>query len=88
MSSYEVVLSSAFQRQLKKLIKKNPNLRQKVIKVLKLLSQEIANSSLKLHKLEGYNNWAVSVTGDIRIIIHLSSGKVFCLRIGTHDEVY
>ncbi|KKR49916.1 MAG: plasmid stabilization protein [Candidatus Curtissbacteria bacterium GW2011_GWA1_40_16] len=65
MSSYDVVLSKAFQRQLKKLIKKNPNLRQKVAKVLKLFAQEIANSSLKLHKLEGHNNWTVSVTGDI-----------------------
>jgi mRNA-degrading endonuclease YafQ of YafQ-DinJ toxin-antitoxin module len=88
MSSYELVLSAAFQRQVKKLVKKNPKLKDRVAKTLKLLAKNINHSSLKLHKLSGENNWSVSVTSDVRVIIHLSGSKVFCTRIGSHDEVY
>jgi len=88
MSSYEIVLSAAFQRQIKRLVRKNPGFREKITKTLKVLAQNINHPSLKLHKLSGENNWSVSVTNDIRIIIHFSQGKVFCVRIGTHDEVY
>ncbi len=88
MSGYELVLSAVFQKQTKKLVKKNPQLRTKIAKTLKLLSADISRPSLRLHKLAGENNWSVSVTGDIRIIIHFSGDKVFCTRIGTHNEVY
>lgn len=88
MNGYEIVVSSAFQRQAKRLVKKNPKLREKISKTLKLLSSEVERPSLRLHKLSGENNWSVSVTGDLRIIIHFSENKVFCTRIGTHDEVY
>jgi len=88
MSSYEIVLSTAFQRQIKRIVKKTPKLRETIAETLKLLSQDIAHPSLKLHKLSGENNWSVSVTGDIRIIFNFSERKVFCTRIGTHDEVY
>ena len=88
MNRYEVILSSAFQRQLKRLIKKNPRIKEKITKTLTFLSQDIKHPTLRLHKLSGQNNWSVSVTGDIRIVIHWSQGKLFCTRIGTHDEVY
>lgn len=88
MSRYEIILSNAFQTQLKKLIKKNPRIKEKITKTLKFLSQNINHPALRLHKLSGQNNWSVSVTGDIRIIIHWSQGKIFCTRIGTHDNVY
>jgi len=84
----QVVLSFAFQRQLKKLVKKNFLLKNKVLKTSKLLAKDINHPSLKLHKLFGENHWSVSVTHDIRMIIHLEGNKIFCLRIGSHDQVY
>lgn len=84
----QLVLSSAFQRQLKKLIKQNPRLKSKIAKVLKFLVQDINHPSLRLHKLSGEDNWSVSVTRDIRIVIHWEDNQIFCLRIGPHDKVY
>ncbi|MBU2591840.1 MAG: type II toxin-antitoxin system mRNA interferase toxin, RelE/StbE family [Patescibacteria group bacterium] len=83
-----LVLSSAFKRQLKRLIKKNPPLKNKVNKVLKTLLKGKNSPSLKIHKLSGENNWSVSVTYEIRIVVHLDAESIFCLRIGTHDQVY
>lgn len=84
----ELILSSAFERQLKKIVKKNPRLKNKIGKTLKTLRKDINQSSLRLHKLSGENNWSVSVTASIRIVFHLEKNKMFCLRIGTHDQVY
>ena len=85
---YQLVFSSAFERQLKKLVRKNPKLKNKASKVLKLLRKNINHPLLKLHKLSGENNWSVSVGHSIRLVIHLEKNKIFCLRVGTHDEVY
>ena len=84
----KLVFSSAFQKQLKKLIKQNPRLKNKTKKVFKLIIKNIRHASLKLHKLQGEDNWSVSVTYNIRVVIHKEKNQVFCLRIGTHDQVY
>jgi len=84
----EVILSSSFDRQLRKLIKNSPSLKKKASKVLKILVEDVHQPSLRLHKLSGESNWAISVTDDIRMIIQFENERVFCLRIGTHDEVY
>lgn len=85
---YQLALSSAFQRQLEKLVKKNPDLKTKVSRIFKCLIKDINHPSLKLHKLSGRNNWSVSVTYSVRMIICLDGNRIFCLRIGSHDQVY
>lgn len=85
---HQLILSSAFVRQLKRLLRRNPQLRNKVKRTLHLLAKDINHPSLGLHKLSGENNWSVSVTQDIRIIVHWEKVKLFCTRIGTHDQVY
>ncbi|MFC1727080.1 type II toxin-antitoxin system YafQ family toxin [Patescibacteria group bacterium] len=84
----QVILSSTFQRQPKKLVKNNPRLKSKINKILNYLIKDISHSSLRLHKLSGRNNWSISVTHDVRMIIHLEGNQVFCLRIGSHDQAY
>lgn len=84
----EIILSSAFQRQLKKISKQNLPLKSKIKKILSLLLSDLNHPSLKLHKLSGENNWSVSVTPDIRIVLHREKDRIFLLRIGSHDEVY
>lgn len=85
---FQLVIASAFQRQLKRLVRQNPQLKNKITQTLKDLSKNIDKSSLKVHKLSGEDDWSVSVTYKIRLIIHLEGNKIFCLRIGSHDEVY
>jgi len=84
----EIIFSSAFQRQLKKISKQNFRLKSKIRKILNLLLADLNNPTLKLHKLSGENNWSVSVTLDIRIVLHWEKDRIFLLRIGGHDEVY
>jgi mRNA-degrading endonuclease YafQ of YafQ-DinJ toxin-antitoxin module len=48
----QLILSSAFQRQLRRLVKKNPQLKDKVAKIFKLLVKDISHSSLRLHKFK------------------------------------
>ena len=85
---YKIVLSSVFQKQVEKLIRRDPKLKNRLSKTLKYLHKDLNHPSLRLHKLTGTDNWSVSVTDDIRIIIHWEDDYLFCTRIGTHDEVY
>jgi len=84
----QIVLSSAFKRQLEKIVKKNPALKNKISKVFKILLKNPNSPLLKLHKLSGENNWAISITYSIRAVIHIDTGLIFFLRIGTHDQIY
>ena len=84
----EIILSAAFERQLKKVCRQNFQLKIKINKIFNLLLVDINHPSLKLHKLSGENNWSVLVTSDIRIVLHWVKDRIFLLRIGSHDEVY
>jgi len=85
---YRLVLSSKFQKQLRRIIRRNSKLRIRIVEVLNLIRVDIRHPSLKLHKLKGENNWSFSMTRKIRIIAHLEKKKIYLLRIGDHDEVY
>ena len=92
----KLIWSSAFKRAYKKVIKKNPKLKDKVVNVLKQLEVDPFHPSLKTHKLSGSlaDFWSCSVAYDCRIIFELSENgqvlEVFILLIdiGSHDEVY
>ena len=86
----QVILSAAFQRQLKRLVRKNPKVKGKVGKTLEHLATDINHHRLKLHKLTkltGENNWSVSAAHKLRIVIHREGDQIFCLRIRSHDQV-
>lgn len=85
---YNLVLSDKFQKQVKKLVKTNPQIKSRFAKTFELLRKNVKHPSLRLHKLSGENNWSVSVTRDYRIIVHIEGDNIYLLRIGLHDEVY
>ncbi|MBC1258247.1 type II toxin-antitoxin system mRNA interferase toxin, RelE/StbE family, partial [Trichormus variabilis V5] len=66
----EVVWSSGFKRSFKKIIKKNPQLKDQIVKVLRLLAEDPFTPSLKSHKLTGdlAGLWSCSVTYNCRIV--------------------
>jgi mRNA interferase YafQ len=86
----------SFKRSLKRLIRKNPQLKEKVLEILDLLSIDPFTSSLKSHKLTGQLDgwWSCTVSYDCRIIFgfekDLETGEdcILLIDIGTHDEVY
>ena len=85
---YKAYFFPSFQRNLKKIIKKHPELTSKIHKQIKTLEGNPKSSLLRLHKLSGRNNWPISVTRDIGIIFSIKKNTIICMRIGTHKEVY
>ncbi|MCY7331656.1 MAG: type II toxin-antitoxin system YafQ family toxin [Pseudanabaena sp. CAN_BIN31] len=92
----EIVWSNGFKRSFKKIIKKNPQLQEQIIKALKLLADDPFTPSLKSHKLGGNlaGLWSCSVAYDCRIIFSFSEDEklleivILLVDIGSHDEVY
>ncbi|ABA20935.1 Plasmid stabilization system [Trichormus variabilis ATCC 29413] len=92
----EVVWSSGFKRSFKKIIKKNPQLKDQIVKVLRLLAEDPFTPSLKSHKLTGdlAGLWSCSVTYNCRIVFTFSEDEtllemlILLIDIGSHDEVY
>jgi mRNA interferase YafQ len=92
----EVVWSSGFKRSFRKITKKNPQLKNQIVKVLRLLADDPFTPSLKSHKLTGdlAGLWSCSVAYDCRIIFNLSEDEnllemvILLIDIGSHDEVY
>jgi addiction module RelE/StbE family toxin len=85
---YIIVFSKHFERELKKIIKKEPKLKNKIEKQFLLLHSNPKQKSLRLHKLQGRDNWSLSITMGIRLIFSIRGNKIICLKIGPHDEVY
>jgi len=83
-----LIQTSGFTDSLRSLTKRNPILSKKVKKSLKFLKQNLNHPSLRLHKIQGTNNYSVSVDMSLRIIVHIEGASVFLLNIGYHDEVY
>jgi mRNA interferase YafQ len=92
----EVVWSSGFKRSFKKITKKNPQLKDRIVEVLILLADDPFTPSLKSHKLGGNlaGLWSCSVAYDCRIIFNFSEDEqlseifILLIDIGSHDEVY
>ncbi|MHC5740706.1 MAG: type II toxin-antitoxin system RelE/ParE family toxin [Nostoc sp.] len=92
----EVVWSSGFKRSFRKITKKNPQLKNQIVNVLRLLADNPFTPSLKSHKLTGNlaGLWSCSVVYDCRIIFNLSEDEkllemvILLIDIGSHDEVY
>jgi mRNA interferase YafQ len=86
----------SFKRSFKRLTRKNPQLQDKILEVLELLSIDPFVPSLKSHKLAGKLDglWSCSVAYDCRIIFALrtdtTNGEILIVLvdIGSHDEVY
>ncbi|MEO1928314.1 MAG: type II toxin-antitoxin system RelE/ParE family toxin [Nautiliaceae bacterium] len=90
--SYKIITTDKFMKKLAKLIKKNPELKPKIAKTLKLFENDINHPSLRFHKLKGElsDKYSVSVDMNYRIILEfiVTEKGVILLDIGSHDEVY
>ncbi len=91
-----LAVDPSFKRSLKRLTRKNPQLKEKVSEILDLLSADPFTPSLKSHKLTGQLDgwWSCSVSYDCRIIFGLEQDletgdvRILLIDIGSHDEVY
>jgi addiction module RelE/StbE family toxin len=91
-----LVWDSSFRRAFKRVVRKNPQLEERIVEVLELLVADPFAPSLKAHKLRGQLEglWACWVEYDCRIIYTFGQNTdtdeemIVLIDIGTHDEVY
>ncbi len=91
-----LVWSNTFIRAFKRVMRRQPDLRQDIESTLRLLVQDPFAPQLETHKLKGKlsGSWACSVGYDLRIVFDFVKSKkqkeddIFLIEIGTHDEVY
>ena len=82
--------------KVKKLLRKNPQLRPLIEATLELLSEDCFNSSLQTHKLTGdlSGMWSCSIDYDYRILFEFpidpedEEEAILLLKMGSDDEVY
>jgi len=82
------VATVRFNRELLALLKSHRIKESRIRKILHLIQTNPRSQTLKLHKLSGTNNYALSVDRDIRMIVHFEDDIVLLLRIGSHDDIY
>ena len=92
----ELLWSNTFRRALRRMLKRQPQVRDDVEAALRLLQENPFAPQLATHKLKGHlaGVWACSAGYDLRILFEFVRNPerveedVFLLEIGTHDEVY
>jgi len=84
----KLIFSDYFKKRLKKRLNKNPKLKIKVSKQLKLLRNDISYPSLKAHKLKGAraSEYSIWIEGDLRIIFLITENGFLLTDIITHKE--
>ena len=91
---FVLLRSSAFVRNARKIIKKQPQLAQNIQNALELQCSDPFQARLKTHKLKGElkDSYACSAGYDLRIIFKFveyeQTQAILLESIGTHDEVY
>ena len=91
-----LVFGSSFKRAFKRLIKRQPEIKQQIEERLALLANDPFEPLLQTHKLKGKLSgaWSCSVEYGCRIVFNFveneDSGEeeILLIDIGTHDEVY
>lgn len=88
--SHQIEPTIGFDRQLKKISRKDKNLAKKIITTVKKISKQPFNKGLSTHKVNSrkYGEcYSSRVTGDIRIIWDFIDGKrvILMLSVGGHS---
>jgi len=87
----ELVWYKSFARDFKKILKKNPDLKEKLQKALELFVNDPYHPLLGTHKLSGKlrGHHAFGLGYDCRVVIKfIDKEKVALISVGKHEEVY
>jgi addiction module RelE/StbE family toxin len=89
-----VLRSTAFVRDAKKLLKRQPQSAELIRTAVERLAEDAFDPRLETHKLRGELDglWACSADYDLRIIFdfvqHEGAEAILLQTLGTHDQVY
>jgi mRNA interferase YafQ len=92
----KLVWDNSFRRAFKRLVRKNPQLQDKIFEILEVLDADPFAPGIKSHKLRGNLEglWACWVEYDCRIVFSFTTDEasgselIVLIDIGSHDEVY
>jgi mRNA interferase YafQ len=86
----KIVFSPKFGRALRRYIKRNPELRNRIEKVIQQMELDVFAPCLGTHPLKGKLDGlqACSCGYDCRIVFSVEAEAIVLIDIGTHDEVY
>jgi mRNA interferase YafQ len=92
----ELVLTARFERAYRRLVKKDPSMREAIDRTLRRMSENPDDPRLRTHHLSGQlaGLYASSVAYDCRIVFSKQKNAkakaevLLLIDIGTHDEVY
>ena len=87
----ELVWYKSFARAYKKVVKKNPGIREKLKEALELFVKNPYHPVLGTHKLSGKlkGHHAFILEYDFRVVVKfIDKEKVALISIGKHEEVY
>ena len=90
MQEKSFVYDKAFAKQLKKVIKNNDDLEEKVFEVLDILKCDVFDKRLYTHRLSGQlkKYYSARVTFTLRILFYFDTEYIYLIDIGDHDNVY
>ncbi len=91
-----LIWGSSFLRGYKRLLRKHPDLANRIAHTLELLAGDPFSPRLETHKLKGrlVGAWACTADYDLRIIFDFcksdagAEDAILLIDIGSHDEVY
>ena len=84
-----IFLDPYFLKNYKKLISKNPSLRQIIKNKIKLFEENPLHPSLRIHKLSGkQEQWSIGIKSDLRIVFQYIDNGILLVNIGSHNQVY
>jgi mRNA-degrading endonuclease YafQ of YafQ-DinJ toxin-antitoxin module len=77
-----------FDRKLRKKISKNPQLKRKISKQLKIVIQNPFHPSLKTHKLKGRKaeEFSFWIEGNLRVTYQIVKDTIILTDLISHDE--
>ncbi len=90
-----IVWDKPAAKSFRRVLKRNPALREDVKETLAMLAQDPFHPRLETHKLKGRlaGSWACSAGYDLRVVFDFvksttGEAEILLIEIGTHDEVY
>lgn len=84
----KITYTNHFERRLRKRVKNNLILKQKIVKQVGLFQKNQLHPSLKLHKLRGerIDQFSLWIEGNLRITFIQTGENIIFTDIITHDE--
>ncbi len=89
---YEIITTRHFMKSARKFLRKHPDLRDRLARLIADLRDDPFQPHLRLHalggKLEGIFAASISYNYRLTLTLKVTEKEIILLDVGSHDEVY